>query len=109
MLARDLGKINYFTESETREFAGDETKKWGFPRPAIKPGNEALRHARQTTCSAKHGRQTGVEPRAFEPPALSTAWKKIRPLPTRTAFDQEELVKKITRQVLAELQKKSAS
>jgi L-fuculose-phosphate aldolase len=98
MLARDLGRITYFTENETRELL-EMKQKWGFQDPRLNPemkqcdlrGNDMFRST---------WKSTGVEPRAFDPPQE----KNI--LASSNGIDQEELVRLITKQVLAELRKK---
>ncbi len=106
MLARDLGRINYFTESETRELL-EMKQKWGFQDPRLNPemkqcdlrGNDMFRDTWKTT---------GVEPKAFEPPAGKKRAAKSGTKPESLSvngFDQETLVRLITQQVLAELQK----
>ena len=110
MLARDLGRINYFTESETRELL-EMKQKWGFQDPRLNPqtkhsdlrGNDMFRHS---------WKATGVEPHAFEPPAAvlgetlqpPSSAAELSPL-AGNGFDQEALVKLITQQVLKELRK----
>jgi L-fuculose-phosphate aldolase len=110
MLARDLGRINYFTESETRELL-EMKQQWGFQDPRLNPemkqcdlrGNDMFRNS---------WKATGVERRAFEPPQTS------KPSPKSTSdsnnavvngIDQEALVKQITQQVLAALRNRSST
>src|SRR5215813_283396 len=74
MLARDLGKINYFTEGEARELL-EMKQKWGFQDPRLNPemkqcdlrGNDMFRDTWKVT---------GAEPRAFEPPTSGRGAKK---------------------------------
>ncbi len=82
MLARELGKINYFTESETRELL-EMKQKWGFQDPRLNP---EMKHCdmRATTCSAKHGRQLGWN-RARSNRPLQNSMGKNQPLRIRTA------------------------
>lgn len=98
MLARDLGRIHYFTENETRELL-EMKQKWGFQDPRLNPemkqcdlrGNDMFRST---------WKSTGVERRAFKPPQEKDV------LASSNGIDQEELVRLITKQVLAELRKK---
>ncbi len=105
MMARDLGKINYFTEGETRELL-DLKQKWGFKDPRLDQmencdicANDIFRDS---------WKSTGVERRAFEPPPTM---KPARTPSTNestlaaSGVDQESLVKLITDRVLAALAK----
>ena len=102
MLARDLGRINYFTESETRDLL-EMKQKWGFQDPRLNPemkhcdmrGNDMFRNT---------WKATGVERRAFEPPARVQASESSSEADVNGA-DQEELVRLIAQKVLAELRK----
>jgi L-fuculose-phosphate aldolase len=66
MMARDLGKINYFTEKQTRELL-ELKKQWGFTDPRLAGEMRAcdigagavFRHSWE---------EAGVEARAFQPP-----------------------------------------
>jgi L-fuculose-phosphate aldolase len=109
MLARDLGKINYFTEEKTRELL-DLKQKWGFTDPRLEPdmkncdicANDVFRHSWQ---------DSGIERKAFEAPP------SMRPQPAKQsagsapasngkppiAGDQETLIQTITDRVVAAL------
>src|SRR5437868_735763 len=66
MLARDLGKVNYFTEEKTRELL-DLKQQWGFTDPRLTPemqncdicANDVFRESWQ---------DAGIERRAFDAP-----------------------------------------
>jgi L-fuculose-phosphate aldolase len=95
MMARDLGKVNYFTAEETRQLL-DLKKKWGFKDPR----NEGMQNC--DICAndifRDSWKSTGVERRAFEPPP------PMKPAANADApVDQEALVKLITDRVLAAL------
>ncbi len=105
MMARDLGKVNYFTEGETRQLL-DLKKKWGFQDPR----NEGMQNC--DICAndifRDSWKSTGVERRAFEPPApmkAATAAAVDGSPASAGAADQEALVKLITDRVLAALAK----
>ena len=71
MLARDLGRIHYFSEGETRELL-ELKKRLGFNDPRLWPemqncdicANDVFRDSWQ---------QAGVERRAFQPPSAASA------------------------------------
>jgi L-fuculose-phosphate aldolase len=99
LLAKDLGKINYFTEGETRELL-DLKQKLGFKDARFNPemqncdicANDIFRDSWM---------KTGVERRAFDPPpAMKT---NGRPSSGAGEIDQEALVKLITDRVMAAL------
>jgi L-fuculose-phosphate aldolase len=97
MMARDLGKVNYFSEKETRELL-DLKSKWGFGDARFMPGMENC-----DICANDIFRDSwndsGVQRRAFEPPP------PMKPKPAAasaaSSMDQEALVKLITDRVLA--------
>jgi L-fuculose-phosphate aldolase len=102
MMARDLGKVNYFTEKETRELL-ELKDKWGFKDPRLTPGmencdicaNDIFRDSWQ---------QSGVQRRAFEPPPVMRAKPQASGATSPNGssnMDQEALVKLITDRVLA--------
>ena len=102
MLARGLGRVNYFTEPEAKALL-DLKEKWGFkdPRSEMKNcdicANDVFRES---------WKSTGVQPVAFPPPASgtqgngngSTAAARSHGTP-----DQEALIQAITDRVLASL------
>jgi L-fuculose-phosphate aldolase len=112
MLARDLGKVNYFTEPKQRELL-DLKQKWGWSDPRNTPeykdcdicANDIFRES---------WAQSGVERRAFEaPPAMrpkssesSNGSASSAPAASGNGnIDTEALVKLITNRVMEELSK----
>lgn len=102
MLARDLGRVNYFTETKERELL-DLKQKWGWSDPRNTPeykncdvcANDVFR-------DSWHG--AGVERKAFEaPPPMGPAAAASAPA---GQMDQEALIRMITERVVAELQKR---
>ncbi|ADB17952.1 class II aldolase/adducin family protein [Pirellula staleyi DSM 6068] len=103
MLAKDLGRVNYFSEKKERELL-ELKDKWGWKDPRNTPeykdcdicANDIFRDS---------WKQSGVERKAFEapPPMAPSAKKEAAPA---AAGDQEALVRLITERVLAELSKK---
>ncbi|MCI0493003.1 MAG: class II aldolase/adducin family protein [Planctomycetes bacterium] len=98
MLARDLGNIAYFNESEERELLALK-QKWGFADPRNTPemkncdicANDVFRDSWNTS---------GVAQRVFAPPP------PMRPGTSAPAVDDtEKLVKEITDRVMAALAK----
>jgi len=103
MLAKGLGRVNYFTEPEASALL-DLKEKWGFhdPRTDMKNcdicSNDVFRDS---------WKQTGVQPAAFSPPNFD------RKMPAATASgnaasapisaDQEALIRTITDRVMAVL------
>jgi len=101
MLARSLGKVNYFTEEKQRELL-DLKQKWGFSDPRNTEeykdcdicANDIFRDSWQAS---------GVEQNAFDPPpAMSGSASPV----VANGSDQETLVKTITQMVMAELSKR---
>lgn len=94
MLARGLGRVNYFTEPEAQALL-DLKSKWGFKDPRTQMqncdicANDVFRDS---------WRETGVQPKAFTPPASES--KSGGPA------DTEALVQAITDRVLESLQKR---
>jgi L-fuculose-phosphate aldolase len=103
MLARRLGRINYFTEPEAQALL-DMKQQWGVqdPRNEIENcdlcANDAFRES---------WKETGVRPQAFEPPRFrgGAAANAAPATPTAVATtpDQEALVQAITDRVLEAL------
>jgi len=104
MLARNLGKVNYFTPNETQELL-DLKQKLGFKDPRLWPemedcdlcANDIFREGWQAA---------GVERRAFEPPPPATRSHVASSTSAAPAAagDQEALVQAITERVLEALQ-----
>jgi L-fuculose-phosphate aldolase len=96
MLARGLGRVNYFTEPEAHALL-ELKEKWGFkdPRSEMKNcdvcANDVFRAS---------WRQTGVQPLAFPPPPRDVAPAAAA---TTAAPDQEALIQTITDRVMATL------
>ena len=102
MLARGLGRVNYFNEKEERELLTLK-QKWGWSDPRNTPeykdcdicANDIFRDSWQGS---------GVRRQAFEaPPSMS---KSTASVPPAVAVDSEALVKAITERVIAELSKR---
>lgn len=101
MLARGLGKINYFSEGETRELL-DLKQRLGFKDPRLLPemqncdicANDVFRDSWQ---------QAGVSRRAFDPPP-----RRAEPSPpaaetSAASGEQEALIQAITDRVVEAL------
>jgi L-fuculose-phosphate aldolase len=104
MLSRQLGKVTYFTEGQTRELL-DLKRKWGFKDPRLDPGMENC-----DICANDVFRDSwqagGIERRAFEPPPAMAKPKAAAPtVPLATSADQDALIQAITDRVLAALAK----
>ena len=100
MLARGLGKINFFTEDKERELL-DLKQKWGFTDPRNTPEYENC-----DICANDIFRDSwsasGVERRAFDAPPVM---KAAGGAPSAVAgMDEETLVKTITELVMKQLQ-----
>ena len=107
MLAKDLGRINYFTETKERELLDLKTK-WGFQDARLAPGMENC-----DICANDVFRdswtQSGIEQRAFEPPPPMRPGASSRsgaPASAAPQVNQEHLIKTITDRVMAALQGK---
>jgi L-fuculose-phosphate aldolase len=110
MLAKDLGRINFFTEPKQRELL-ELKDKWGWSDPRNTPeykdcdicANDIFRESWQ---------DSGVERRAFPaPPPMSAVGKAAAPaaMPSNAApnnVDTEALVQMITQRVMEELSKR---
>jgi L-fuculose-phosphate aldolase len=105
MLAKDLGRVTYFSEEKERELL-ELKSKWGYKDARLAPGMENC-----DICANDVFRDswsnTGVERRAFEaPPSMRP--KTASAASTNGAvsgnLDQEQLVQTITDRVLAALQ-----
>jgi L-fuculose-phosphate aldolase len=107
MLAKSLGRVNYFDEKKERELL-DLKQKWGWADPRNTPeykncdicANDIFRDS---------WKQSGVERKAFEaPPAMGPAVaaavkKEVAAAPA--GGDQEALIKMITERVMEALAK----
>ena len=110
MLARGLGKVNYFTEGETRELL-DLKAKWGFKDARLESGMENCDICANDIFRASWD-SSGVERRAFDAPppmpsrptaAAATAASKSSSAAGSGEVDQEALIQTITDRVLAAL------
>jgi L-fuculose-phosphate aldolase len=104
ILAKQLGRVTYFTEEKERELL-ELKQKWGWSDPRNTDeykncdicANDIFRHSWESA---------GVSRKAFEPPpAMGPAAKKNSPTANGSS-DQEALVQAITERVLAELARK---
>lgn len=103
MLARGLGRVNYFTEPEARALL-DLKQKWGFqdPRSELKNCDICANDVFRASWKA-----TGVSPRAFAPPGQACPaeanGQTAAPQAGPAADDVEALVQLITDRVLEAL------
>ncbi|MEX0977244.1 MAG: class II aldolase/adducin family protein [Pirellulales bacterium] len=106
MLAKDLGRVNYFTEAKERELLDLKTR-WGFKDARLAPGMENC-----DICANDVFRDSwsdsGLERRAFDaPPPMRPGGAAKSSVPTgESKSDQEQLIKTITDRVMAALQAK---
>lgn len=100
ILARSLGKVNYFTESEAQGLLDLKTE-WGFQDPRAEMKNCELCANDVFRDSWK---ESGVEQQAFQPPVYHPERKQAG---AAGSADQEALVQAITERVMAALQGKS--
>jgi L-fuculose-phosphate aldolase len=99
ILAKQLGKVHYFSEEKERELL-DLKQQWGFSDPRNTKEFEDC-----DVCANDIFRdswaESGVERNAFEaPPAMGP-----RAVKSPASADTAELIKTITEQVMAQLQK----
>ena len=106
MLARDLGKVNYFDEQKTRELLNLK-QQWGYTDPRLNP-----EMANCDICANDIFRESwnaaGIERKAFEaPPAMGPKAKSTAPQNGNASAavntDQEKLIQTITERVMAAL------
>ena len=100
ILARSLGRVNYFTESEAQGLLDLKTE-WGFQDPRAEMKNCELCANDVFRDSWK---ESGVEQQAFQPPVYHPERKQAG---GNGSADQEALVQAITERVMAALQGKS--
>ncbi len=106
MMAKDLGRVTYFNEKETRELL-DLKNKWGFADPRLTPdmencdicANDVFRDSWQAA---------GIQRKAFEaPPAMgpkaASAASANGAAAGAGSSDQETLIRTITERVMAAL------
>ena len=105
LLAKQLGRVNYFTEDKERELLDLKTEV-GLVGPAEHGGIQELRHLRQRHLPRQleeHGRRAqGV---SAPPPMGPSGAAKAGGAMARRRMDQEALVQMITERVMAELAK----
>ncbi len=95
MLAKGLGRVNYFTEPEANALL-ELKQQWGFKDPRTEMencdicANDVFRNS---------WKETGVQPSAFTPPKHPSQPAPIAP----AASDQEALIQTITERVMAAL------
>ena len=104
MLARDLGKINYFTEGKERELL-ELKQKWGWSDP-----RNTKEYENCDICANDIFRESwqaaGIERRAFPaPPPMGPAAKSAPAAANGSGGDSERLVQMITQRVMEELAK----
>jgi L-fuculose-phosphate aldolase len=106
MMAKDLGRVTYFNEKETRELL-DLKNKWGFADPRLTPdmqncdicANDVFRDSWQAA---------GIQRKAFEaPPAMgpkaNSSASANGAASSAGSSDQEALIRTITERVMAAL------
>ena len=99
LIARDLGKVDYFTKKEAEELL-DLKSEWGIDDPRINMQNCELCANDVFRDSWK---QTGVGHRAFSPPTFKSGSETSGSTPGVSPADQEALVKAITDRVMEAL------
>jgi L-fuculose-phosphate aldolase len=107
MLARDLGKVHYFSEKETRGLL-DLKQRFGFTDARLAPGMENCDICGNDIFRSTW-KETGVERRAFDPPPPMGKTAAAAPSTNGATLtgtpDQEALVQAITERVMAALAK----
>lgn len=106
LLAKDLGRVNYFDEKQTRELLDFKTRL-GFTDARLQPGMENCDICANDVFRDSW-KQTGVAQKAFEaPPAMTKkpAGGKASDGASATTPDQEALIQAITERVMAALNK----
>ncbi len=106
MLAKGLGRINYFSEPETKALL-ELKQKWGYKDPRAEMNNCEL-------CAndvfRESWKETGVQPQAFEPPSFGGATSgtngSAAANSTAVPANQEALVQAITDRVMAALRQR---
>ncbi len=99
ILARSLGKVNYFSESEAQGLLDLKTQ-WGFEDPRAEMKNCELCANDVFRDSWK---ESGVEQTAFQPPVYHPEKQQAS---ANVPADQEAMVQAITERVMAALQGK---
>lgn len=105
MLARDLGKINYFSEDKTRELLKLK-QGWGFSDPRLDKGMENCDICANDVFRSSWT-DTGVGVRAFdEPPPMGRRKNEVTASNGQSSAaggDQEALIQEITNRVMQAL------
>ena len=105
MLAKGLGRVNYFTEPETEALLNLK-QKWGFKDPRLDATNCEL-CANDTF--RESWKETGVEAKAFQAPTYHGSSLGGAPASangTAAPADQEALIRAITERVMEALSKR---
>lgn len=100
MLARGLGRVNYFTEPEARALL-DLKQQWGFndPRAEIKNCDICANDVFRSSWKDSGVRQAAFAPPTYAPPAAPTA---------PGSADMEALIQAITDRVMAALSQRAS-
>ena len=103
MLAKDLGRVTYFTPEETRELL-QLKQKWGYSDPRLSKDMENCDICANDVFRSSWG-NTGVARKAFDaPPPMGAVSKPVlAATPTTSGVDYEMIVKAVTEQVCKEL------
>jgi len=103
MLAKDLGRINHFSEGETRDLLNLK-QRLGFGDARLEPGMENCDVCANDVFRSSWN-DTGVERRAFDapPPMRPNAQQNSNAGSNAGSMDQEKLVQEITKRVMAAL------
>jgi L-fuculose-phosphate aldolase len=107
MLAKDLGRVNYFTQEKEKELLDLKTK-WGYSDARLAPGMENCDICANDVFRSSWS-ETGIERRAFDPPPPMRPASSSAPATSKAAggdADQEQLIQTITDRVMAALQGK---
>jgi L-fuculose-phosphate aldolase len=105
MLAKDLGRIHYFSEANERELLELKTK-WGYKDARLAPGMENCDICANDVFRDSW-RQSDIERRAFEaPPPMPPKGDSARAANLASGVDQEQLIRTITERVMAALANK---
>jgi L-fuculose-phosphate aldolase len=105
LLAKDLGRVNYFDEKQTRELLDFKTRL-GFGDARLQPGMENCDICANDVFRDSW-KQHGIEQRAFEPPPPMVRKPAAAGSSNSaaTTADQEALIQAITERVMAALNK----
>jgi L-fuculose-phosphate aldolase len=105
MLAKDLGRIHYFSEAKERELLELKTK-WGYKDARLAPDMENCDICANDVFRASW-RESDIERRAFEaPPPMRPTGGSGKTANPPTGVDQEQLIRTITERVMAALANK---